>query len=124
MLTPSLGAGRQHHQTPFFIASRNGHLEVAKLLMDVRVDVDVRDEVSREPAVDGSVRGSDVSGCASSDGCAVGLDRQDQRTPLFVAAENGHAILVKLLLEARVDVDAREMVFTQLNRANQLCTAA
>lgn len=64
-------------RSAFFEALQNGHTEVIKILLEKRSDIDVDAKVD------------------------------DDRTPLFIAAEYGYAPLVKLLLDTeKVDINA------------------
>ena len=62
--------------TPLLMASQNGHVEIVKLLLQAKADVD------------------------------AATTRTGGLTSLWAASEVGHAEIVKLLLEANADVNA------------------
>ncbi|KAF7557478.1 hypothetical protein G7Z17_g720 [Cylindrodendrum hubeiense] len=88
-------------QTPLFIASRQGHEALVKLLLDTaKVKVNVKDGNRRTPLSWAAEKGHKmvVELLLSVDG--INQDGRDtnKKTPLLYAVESGHEAVVKLLL--------------------------
>ena len=77
-------------------ACSNGHVEIAKLLLDAGADVNKTDKVC-----------SKVLTLESS--CLLS-HFQDERGPLWAACSNGHVEMVKLLIVAGADANKTDCV--------------
>ncbi|KAH7303159.1 WD40-repeat-containing domain protein [Stachybotrys elegans] len=97
-------------QPPLTWASENGNTEVAKLLLDDRVDSAATRSGQRAPLIAASDKGhADVVRLLLNTD-KIDIDVQDEggRTPLSLAADRGHNIIVQLLLEKGADVDVED----------------
>ena len=93
----------QFGETALQLAARNGHLEVAQLLLDTGADKDAKNNVRPDSSI-----------CSAPHLCSrtrgVSVDSQDGNTALHYAAAYGHLEVAKLLLDAGSDKDAKDNV--------------
>ncbi len=85
-------------------ANQNHHADVAKMLADAGTGQNIFDAASAGNA--GFVR------AYVKNGGNVKVKNSDWRTPLMLAAQNGRAEVVKALIGAGADVNARERLFS------------
>jgi ankyrin repeat protein len=96
--------------TPLHLASRDGHVEVARLLLEHGADVDSRDISKWTPlrhALD--KRHVEVARVLIEKGADVGAQGVDEWMPLHWASRHGKAELVQVLLEHGAITDAKDV---------------
>ena len=103
-------SGEKEGYTPLYIACQNGHVDVARLLLDNGAEVDRATENGRDAAVHrlperprrrGAARLLDKG--AEVDRATKGWDKG--MTPLYIACQNGHVDAARLLLDNGAEVD-------------------
>jgi len=94
-------------ETPLFCAARNGHSDVAELLISKGAGVNTKDAWGRTPLHHAAGAGAtEVVRLLLSEGANVnGKDGIDE-TPLYVAAIGGHVDTARLLLSSGANADA------------------
>ncbi len=94
--------------TPLMLAARNGHAEIAKLLIEANADVYAKNQNGFTPlmfaAEDGHAEIVKLLIKAKAD---VNAKNQNGVTPLMLAAASSHVASVQLLIEAKADVNAK-----------------
>jgi Ankyrin repeats (3 copies)/Ankyrin repeat len=94
--------------TPLHAASRGGHLQAVRFLLQQGVGVDARARYNYTPLTVASWYGlCDIVRCLLEHGADVDLLDDDGETPLISAAYRGHADIVRLLLEHKANVDSK-----------------
>ncbi|KAG9398919.1 hypothetical protein AC1031_014003 [Aphanomyces cochlioides] len=97
-----------YRQTPLYVASRAGHLDVVNELLTQGASVNVRNEYGQTPLYEASLQGhSDVVKELLARGASVDTTDEFGRTPLFVAVWKGHLGVVKELLTQYASVDTK-----------------
>ena len=92
--------------TPLYIASHNGHLPVAKALLQGGADVDKAADGGFTPLYTASEHGHvHVVLALLQSGADVDNAMDDGCTPLYIASEEGHVPVVQALLQGGADVD-------------------
>ena len=96
---------RNEEVRPLHEAARHGHVDTAKLLLQLRADVDAQDNEGRTACWEAAFHGHDrvirllisvrASFIADGYGC----------TPVFVAAQQGHDRVIVTLARARASID-------------------
>ena len=79
-------------ETPLYVASRGGHVEIVKLLIQRKADVNICKEVSLKIVLD-------IHQCST-----VLNALQNGCSPVCAASEKGHTEVVDLLLKAGADI--------------------
>ena len=101
--------GFDDESTPLHLASRMGHLEVARLLVEHGADVTVENQYGRTPlhwaVQDG---GSDVVRFLVEHGADVTVQDYDGSTPLHWAAREGSVDVVRLLVKHGANVTVQD----------------
>ena len=102
--------GFDEKETPLHVASRRGHVDVARLLLEHGADVNARDNVEFSPLLLASREGyAKLARILLEHGADAEARDDDKRTPLFLAVEGGHVEVARILLEHSADMEAREM---------------
>eukprot|EP00439_Symbiodinium_sp_Y106_P065696 s1757_g10.t1 len=92
--------------SPLMSASSAGRLDVVKLLVEARAQVDLTDRSGGTALIYAAINGhAGVLQFLMESGAQVGLSDRHGWTSLMHAAVNGHAEVVKLLLEAGAELD-------------------
>ena len=105
------------------VAAQNGHLEVVRLLVDNKADVNAADQVAQRHAPC-SLHSSAIHpfACAHSHRrCAL---FQDGNTPIIPAAEFGHLAVVGFLMDKEAAINAANHVSWPSSSAMQTTAAA
>ncbi|OBT87261.1 hypothetical protein VE02_02946 [Pseudogymnoascus sp. 03VT05] len=95
-------------RTPLVIAAKNGDVEIAKLLLDNKADVEARDGDLHTPLIV-SVNNNDIDMATlllynkADAGARFGKDQ----VPMTTAVWNRNEAMVKLLLDNKVDIEAK-----------------
>lgn len=95
------GATTLRHLTPLHLACHQGHLKVARLLLEAFAPVDDRDEAGTSPVHLSAQKGhSDVVRLLLQ--CGADKDALDESgwTPVFFSSWKGHAAVTRMLLQA------------------------
>ena len=94
--------------TPLNLASRNGHVEVVRLLVEHGADATTQDELGWTPLHWASAAGSvEVTRILIENGADVTAQDEDGLTPLHRASKSGCVDLARLLVEHGADASAR-----------------
>ncbi len=89
--------------------SSNG-VEILKLLLASKVDVNARAEYRRTPLRFAAQSGNTVAVKLLVEHKAdVDAQQRDRKTPLHLAASNGSVEIAKMLIESKADVNARDL---------------
>ena len=97
--------------TPLMIAAREGRLNVVTVLIKEGVDVSLPDYDGRTAlhfAAGSSENSCEILSCLIENGADINKGRNDNQTPLMVAAENGHVSVATFLIEHGADVDLQD----------------
>ena len=95
-------------QTPLHLASREGHVDVARLLIEHGADSAAQSKDGTTPLHRASERGHvDLVQLFIEDGADPAAQRRDGTTPLHKASFRGHVDLAQLLIEHGADVAAQ-----------------
>lgn len=89
--------------------SSNG-VEILKLLLASKADVNARAEYRQTPLHFAAERGNMVAvKLLIERGADVNAQQRDRKTPLHLAASNGYVEVVKMLVENKADVKAKDL---------------
>jgi ankyrin repeat protein len=95
-------------ETPLHVASRGGHADIAKLLLEHGADVEVQDDLKCTPLRLASQAGHvEVARVLLEYGADIEGHGKDDSSPLGVASLCGHVEVARVLLEHGADVDSR-----------------
>ncbi|XP_039101446.1 receptor-interacting serine/threonine-protein kinase 4 [Hyaena hyaena] len=95
-------------RTPLHLAAQRGHYRVARVLIDLRSDVNVRDRLSQTPLHVAAETGhTSTARLLLHRGAGREAVTAEGCTALHLASRSGHLATVKLLLEEKADVLAR-----------------
>ena len=101
-------APNQYTSTPLHYASLNGHLEVAKLLLEKGANVNCQDDCKWTPLHYASESGHlEVAKLLLEKGANVICQDIRKLTPLHYASMKGHLEVVKLLLEKGANINSQ-----------------
>ena len=96
--------GRQ--RTALMAAVQGNHIEVARLLIEAKADVNAKDDIHDSPYLLAGARGYlEILRLTLAHGADLRSINRFGGTALIPAAERGHVETVKTLIEAGVDVD-------------------
>ena len=113
--------GFDRNETPLGVASREGHSEVARVLLERGADTETRDDEDYSPLELASIYGHvEVVQVLLEHGADVNAQDKDNYTPLHVASVNGRLEASRVLLELGADPNAkREENQTPLHRTEE-----
>lgn len=95
-----------YKETPLGVACRNGHSEVARVLLECNADTEIRDVEDRSPLERASSRGHiDIVRVLLDYGADAKAQAMDKNTPLHFAFEQ--AAIARMLLERGANANAR-----------------
>jgi ankyrin repeat protein len=96
--------------TPLHLASRDGHAEVARVLLEHGADVDAGDKSNRTPLRRALNRKQvEVAQVLIKNNAYIGVQGEDRWTPLHWASEHRQVELAQALLEYGADMNARDL---------------
>jgi len=99
----------ENNSTPLHRASQEGHVEVARVLIEHGADMTVQDERGSTPLHDASRTGhKELAQFLLEHGADVTAQDKDGSTPLHQASGSGRMKLAQLLVEHNADVTARD----------------
>ena len=109
-------------ETPFLLALKNGHVEVAEKLFEISdvKNLDIEDVSGKTPLYHASKNGltSIVALLLQTKKVNINANNwQMKRTPLHIAVTNGHTEIVRMLLKAGADVNIADYYRTPLHTA-------
>ena len=109
-------------ETPFLLALKNGHVEVAEKLFEISdvKNLDIEDVSGKTPLYHASKNGltSIVALLLQTKKVNINANNwQMKRTPLHIAVKKGHMEIVKMLLQAGADVNIADYYRTPLHTA-------
>jgi ankyrin repeat protein len=94
--------------TPLHLAARMGHIDMVKLLVAHKADVNAKDRIDDTPlhlaALDGH---AEVVELLLGDRADVNAKDSDSNTPLHLAARTGQVDVAKLLVAHKAEINAR-----------------
>ena len=94
--------------TPLHLSSKEGHMEVARFLVEHDADVAAQDDDGWTPLHLASYRGHlELTRMLMERGADVAAQGNDRRTPLHLASEWGHVDIARMLIEHSADVTAQ-----------------
>ena len=96
----NVNAQNNYGYTALMLAAKNGHTEIVKMLIGAKANINVR----REDRYPGSLSTLLLS---REEAYVAHEVRGEGGTALTIATEHGHAEIVKLLLEAKADVNKK-----------------
>ena len=95
--------------TPLMRASRNGHTEVARLLLERGAELEAKDPDGRTSLMWAAFNGHTEVVCLLLDrGADIEARDKDDWTPLIWASSYGHTEVFRLLLDRGADIEARD----------------
>ena len=101
--------GFDYDGTPLFGASRNGHLEASRILLENGADAKAHDNKHRAPLHWASKRGRvEVVRVLLEHGADAKAQDDRRRTPLHRASQRGHVEVARILLESDADPLAQD----------------
>ncbi|RSM07682.1 hypothetical protein CDV31_008462 [Fusarium ambrosium] len=99
----------EYSQTPLFWAAEKGHEDAVQLLIRYGADINFIDpNLGRTPLLAAIANGHEaVARHLIEAGALVNIEDANFETPLIMAAKDGRISLVKLVLDAGADIDAK-----------------
>ncbi|RSL89785.1 hypothetical protein CEP51_001065 [Fusarium floridanum] len=96
-------------QTPLFWAAEKGHEDAVQLLVTYGADINfIEPNLGRTPLLAATSNGHEaVARHLIEAGARVNIEDTNSETPLIMAAKDGRISMVKLLLNAGADIDAK-----------------
>ena len=95
--------------TPLWAAVASGHLDVVKLLIERKADVDARTLTDSTPLRAAAYIGRlDIVSCLVENGADVNACNNSEHTPLMIACYNGHMNVVTYLIERGAKMDLQD----------------
>ena len=95
--------------TKLIEASKKGHNDIVKMLLDSGANVNAKSDVGWTPLMWASANGHiNIVSMLISDGADINAKTNDGRTSLLMAAWNGHKDIVMLLLDAKADANIKD----------------
>ena len=89
-------------ETPLFIASNKGYLEIVQILIQAGADVDKQDEFVFTPLMIASKKGhTEIVKLLIKAGADVDKGNKTIGTPLMIASKKGHTEIVELLKQTK-----------------------
>jgi ankyrin repeat protein len=105
-----LNSPDQNQKTPLHLALECGHIDIARYLIELGADINLKDKDKASPLHNASYLGNlEIVDLLLKKG-AASLNEGNFRgqTPLLYACEKGHADVVARLLDAGADIEARD----------------
>lgn len=107
--------------TPMIFASKAGHLDVARLLVQRKANLEAQDHGKETPLISASKAGHlDVVRLLVQHKASLEAQDQHKETPLISASKAGHLNVVQFLVEHNADLEAQAILgYTPLRMATK-----
>ncbi|XP_063411129.1 uncharacterized protein LOC134694064 [Mytilus trossulus] len=90
--------------TPLYLASKQGHIENAKILLDHHADPSICNEKNEPPLFVASEEGqTEIVRSLLKHKCNPNICNKSKKSPVFIASSRGYFDIVRLLLEHKCD---------------------